>query len=91
MGKIKLTKKNLISSDEFEQKYAKERISIWIDEDVLDEFRKIAKDNDKKYQTLINEVLKSYAFAPKNKNIDKILAKLENATKELRNIKGILE
>lgn len=91
MGKIKLTKKNIISSDEFEQKYAKERISIWIDEDVLDEFRKIAKDNDKKYQTLINEVLKSYAFAPKNKNIDKILSKLENATKELRNIKGILE
>ena len=91
MGKIKLTKKNIISSDEFEQKYAKERISIWIDEDVLDEFRKIAKDNGKKYQTLINEVLKSYAFAPKNKNIDKILSKLENATKELRNIKGILE
>lgn len=91
MGKIKLTKKNLISTDEFEPKYAKERISIWIDEDVLDEFRKIAKDNDKKYQTLINEVLKNYAFAPKNKNLDKILTKLESAAKELRNIKGIFE
>lgn len=91
MGKIKLTKKDLIPADEFELKYAKERISIWIDEDVLDEFRKIAKDNDKKYQTLINEVLKNYAFAPKNKNLDKILTKLESAAKELRNIKGIFE
>jgi hypothetical protein len=91
MGKIKLPKKNLVSADEFEPKYAKERISIWIDEDVLDEFRKIAKDNDKKYQTLINEVLKNYAFAPKNKNLDKILTKLESAAKELRNIKGIFE
>lgn len=91
MAKIKLAKKNIIASDEFESKYAKERISIWIDEEVLDEFRKMAKDNNKKYQTLINEVLRNYTLAPKNKNVEKILAKIENATKELRHIKGILE
>lgn len=91
MSKIKLSKKNSIAPDEFETKYAKEKISIWIDEDVLDEFRKIAKDNNKKYQTLINEVLRNYALAPKNKNIEKILAKIESATKELRHIKGTLD
>lgn len=91
MAKIKLAKKSIIANDEFDSKYAKERISIWIDEDVLDEFRKMAKDNNKKYQTLINEVLRNYALTPKNKNLEKILAKIENATKELRHIKGILE
>jgi uncharacterized protein (DUF4415 family) len=91
MAKIKLAKKSIIASDEFDSKYAKERISIWIDEDVLDEFRKLAKDNNKKYQTLINEVLRNYALTPKNKNLEKILTKIENATKELRHIKGILE
>lgn len=91
MSKIKLSKRNAIPPDEFEAKYAKEKISIWIDEDVLDEFRKIAKDNNKKYQTLINEVLRNYVLAPKNKNIEKILAKIESATKELRHIKGSLD
>ncbi len=91
MAKIKLAKKSVIASDEFDSKYAKERISIWIDEDVLDEFRKIAKDNNKKYQTLINEVLRNYALTPKNKNLEKILVKIENATKELRHIKNSLE
>ncbi len=86
MSKIKLSKKNHIAPDEFETKFSKERISIWIDEEVLDEFRKIAKNNNKKYQTLINEVLRNYAFAPKNKSLEKILAKLESATKELRNL-----
>jgi uncharacterized protein (DUF4415 family) len=86
MSKIKLSKKNSIAPDEFETKFSKERISIWIDEEVLDEFRKIARNNNKKYQTLINEVLRNYAFAPKNKSLEKILAKLESATKELRNL-----
>lgn len=90
MAKNKTSKKDIISPDEFDAKYSKEKISIWIDEEVLDEFRKIAKNNNKKYQTLINEVLRNYAFAPKTKNLEKILTKIENATKELRHIKGIL-
>ena len=91
MEKIKLSKKSIIANDEFDTRFAKEKISIWIDEDVLDEFRKNAKDNNKKYQSLINEVLRNYAFAPKNKNLEKILSKLESATKELRHIKGSLD
>lgn len=91
MIKIKLAKKNIIAIDEFEIQYAKEKISIWLDEDLLDEFRKIAKNNNRTYQTLINEVLRNYTSTPKSKNVEKILAKIENATKELRQIKGILD
>ncbi|MGZ3787956.1 MAG: BrnA antitoxin family protein [Bacteriovorax sp.] len=89
MAKIKLSKKSVIAPDEFEPKYAKERISIWIDEDVLDEFKKIARNNNKKYQSLINEVLRNYAFSQKAKNVDKIIEKIEQAMKELRRFQQI--
>ncbi len=91
MVKIKLSRKNVIAADEFEVKFSKEKISIWIDEDILDELRKMAKKNNGKYQTLINEVLRNYAFTPKIKNVEKILTKIESAVKELRHIKGILD
>lgn len=84
MAKIKLSKKNNISPDEFDPKNSKERISIWIDEDVLDEFKDLARKNNSKYQSLINEVLRAYAFSSKNKNVDKIIAKIETAIKELK-------
>ena len=84
MAKIKLAKKNTLSPDEFEAKYAKERISIWLDEDLLDEIRKIAKENDKKYQTLINEILRTYAFSNKSKYISKIINKMNQAIDDLK-------
>jgi len=90
MEKTKLSKKNNLDPDEFDKKYAKERISIWLDEEVIDEFRKIAKKNNTKYQTLINEVLKNFAFAPKNKNLEKAIGKIESAAKELRQMKELL-
>ena len=86
MSKIKLAKKNAIAPDEFESKYAKERISIWLDEDLLDEIRKIAKDNNKKYQTLINDILRSYAFSGKSKNISKIINKMNQAIEDLKKL-----
>lgn len=84
MAKIKLSKKNTIPADEFEPKYAKERISIWIDEDILDEFRNLARKGNTKYQSLINEVLRTYAFSPRTRNVEKIIAKIETAIKELK-------
>ena len=84
MKKSKRAKKNTITPDEFAAKYAKERISIWLDEDLLDEIRKIAKENDKKYQTLINEILRSYAFSNKSKNISKIINKMNQAIDDLK-------
>ncbi|MDR3214596.1 MAG: BrnA antitoxin family protein [Azoarcus sp.] len=41
----------------------KTRITIWLDDDVLDTFRERAQNAGKGYQTLINETLKN-ALAP---------------------------
>lgn len=38
----------------------KQRISMWVDESVVGEYKKIAADRGTKYQTLMNEVLKNY-------------------------------
>ncbi len=38
----------------------KSRITIYIDDDVLEEFRRSGDDTGKGYQTLINDALKKY-------------------------------
>ena len=62
--KIKYAKKDLLGSDIFNPKTAKERITIWLDEEVLDIFRERAKGEGTKYQTLINQVLRQSATKP---------------------------
>ncbi len=81
MGKIKNAYKDLLSEDEFHPKFAKEKISIWLDEDVVDQFRKQAQETGAKYQSVINQVLRKAVFPPaKSKPLDKIIHKLETAT-----------
>jgi len=62
--KIKYGKKDLLGSDTFNPKTAKERITIWLDEEVLDILRERAKEEGTKYQTLINQALRQSAFKP---------------------------
>src|SRR3989338_8354606 len=62
--KIKYGKKDLLGSDIFNPKTAKERITIWLDEEVLDILRERAKEEGTKYQTLINQALRQSAFKP---------------------------
>lgn len=62
--KIKYGKKDLLGSDTFNPKTAKERITIWLDEEVLDIFRNRAKEEGTKYQALINQTLRQLAFKP---------------------------
>lgn len=62
-GKIELGKVEL-DSDEFDPKYAKERITIWLDEAVVDSFRERAAAQGAKYQTLINEALREALRRP---------------------------
>lgn len=47
--------------EEFARKTKKEKITIAIDKDSLDRFKRYAKKHDTKYQTMINGVLGSYA------------------------------
>jgi len=51
----------LPSPAELVRKSAKEKITIAIDRDSLDLFKKYAKKHDAKYQTMINDVVGAYA------------------------------
>ncbi len=75
---VKYGKKDLLSEDEFDPKYGKERISIMLDIQVVDAFRDKAKKEGKKYQTLIRDTLREYAFGS-NEDIEKRLERIEAA------------
>jgi uncharacterized protein (DUF4415 family) len=62
--KINYGKKDLIEADAFDPKNIKERITIWIDEDVLDGFRERAKTEGTKYQSLVNQALRESLKKP---------------------------
>ncbi len=62
--KIKYGKKDLLGPDAFNPKTAKERITIWLDEEVLDIFRNRAKEEGTKYQALINQALRQSTHKP---------------------------
>jgi uncharacterized protein (DUF4415 family) len=66
-----------LASDEFDKKHAKERITIWIDEEILDGFRERASQQNAKYQTLINEALREALGKPS------LAARVERIEKKL--------
>lgn len=51
----------LPSPEEFVRKTKKEKITIAVDKDSLDLYKRYAKKHNAKYQTMINGVLSSYA------------------------------
>jgi uncharacterized protein (DUF4415 family) len=57
-------KTDLIEADAFDSKNVKERITIWLDEDILDGFRQRAKEEGTKYQSLINQILREALKQP---------------------------
>lgn len=62
--KIKLNEKNLLDESYTETKNQKLRITTWLDGDIYDELRRLAKDGhgDGKYQTLMNDILRKALF-----------------------------
>ena len=56
--KIKYGKLDVLSEDEFTPKYAKFRMTMYVDLDVLDEIRKRAASRGLPYQTYINQLLR---------------------------------
>ena len=69
-----------VSSDEFEPKNVKERITIFIDQDILDQFRTRAKKSGAKYQTLINQALREASLKP---GLEERLEALEKKIKKI--------
>jgi uncharacterized protein (DUF4415 family) len=64
MSKIKYGKKDIVSEEDLDPKNAKERLSIWIDESIVDAFRERAKSENTKYQTLMNQALREFIEKP---------------------------
>ena len=80
MSKIKYGKKDLITKEDLDPKNAKERLSIWVDEAIVDAFRKRANDENTKYQTLMNEALREFIQKPSLvQRIDRIEKQLKLA------------
>ena len=69
-----------VSPEEFEPKNVKERITIFIDQDVLDLFRIKAEKTGLKYQTLINQALREATQKP---SIEDRVEALENKIKKI--------
>lgn len=76
---IKFGKKDLLAGDEFDPKYGKERITILLDQQVVDAFRKKAKKEGKKYQALMRDSLKAFIFDESESDLEKRLARVEAA------------
>ncbi|MBI2605476.1 MAG: BrnA antitoxin family protein [Deltaproteobacteria bacterium] len=62
--KISYGNKDLLGDADFDPKTAKERITIWLDEVVLDAFRGRARAEGTKYQTLVNQALREAIHRP---------------------------
>ena len=56
--------------DESDFEGGKQRISMWVDEAIVKEFKILAHKRGSKYQTLMNEVLKEYVGARERRLID---------------------
>ncbi len=65
---------DLLAEDEFDPKYGKERITILVDQQVVDAFREKAERQGGKYQTLMREALRMVIFGSK---VEERLQRLE--------------
>lgn len=69
-----------IPDDAFDPRNVKERITIMVDQDVLDEYRSKAQKTGDKYQSLINRTLREALDKPE---LEKRIEKLEQKMKKL--------
>ena len=68
------------SQEEFLPKNVKERITIFLDQDILDSFRDRAEKEGKKYQSLINEALRESMDKP---NLEERIKRLEEKIEKI--------
>lgn len=68
-----------IPDDAFDPKNIKERITIMLDQDILDAYRKKAKQTGDKYQSLINRTLREALTKP---SLEKRIEALEQKIKK---------
>lgn len=84
--KQKYSEKDKLSSDEFEKKNVKIRITTFIDLDILEKLKEEAALSGKKYQTLLNEKLREFMIEE-----DSIKSKLSDMNKRLSIVEKRIE
>ena len=78
--KINYGKKDLIPDDAFEPKNVKERVTMFVDQDVVNEFRKWAGEiAGGKYQTLMNQALRRFAFGAEENEFEQRIKSINQA------------
>ena len=60
-----------LDSDEFSPQNVKARITTLVDADALDAFKKIAEARKMKYQTLLNQVIRSFVAGTKGGRVSR--------------------
>jgi predicted DNA binding CopG/RHH family protein len=69
-------KEDLLPEDEFSHKNVKQRITVLVDEFVVDALKKEAAEKGTKYQTMIREILRDHVQGP---SLEERLARVEAA------------
>lgn len=75
--KMKRIKGFVLTKEQAER--AKIRITTHLDENVLEELRKLAKTSGSKYQTVLNQILTDYLFGKK----EGLVARIERLEEEV--------
>jgi len=70
-----------LTDDEYRGKSIKQRITMFVDQDVLLEYKKLARKSGDKYQSLINRTLRA---ALENRDIERRVAALEKKVGKIR-------
>ncbi|MBI4402982.1 MAG: hypothetical protein HY537_02405 [Deltaproteobacteria bacterium] len=72
-NKIRYAKKDILDSDEFEPKYTKFRVTMYIALQTLEKIRDEAKEKGLPYQTYINQLLMEHVSKKDEEKIREIV------------------
>ncbi len=79
-------KGGILDPDEFDPKYCKVRITTFIDQDIYLELKRLADEQNTKYQTLLNNILRQGLCDTTAKQFQSQLKKLKANVKELEEL-----
>lgn len=75
---IQFGNEDLLSSDEFDSKYGKERISLLVDLQVVEAFKEKAEKSGEKYQVLMRKALREAIFSSPLSEFERRLERVES-------------
>lgn len=74
---IKFGNSDILEKDEFNPKHGKERITLFVDQQVVDAFREKAEIEGEKYQALMRKTLRDFIY--KKNDLEERITRIENS------------